>query len=195
MPPLWLAGLFVLSLLELLAFGRRPLLLAPLAFLPLGKRRRITVAPEVRGALTVAGEHVGGYRDPAAQRLQIAHLPIAPTFEGPGYSAVVSPRRRLAVVRLSSSGRPLGLAAIELWTEGDVVELRARYTPVPLLGILSLIVVLWLAAGRALWPSAFAAALLAAVLVVLPLAVRGRMRRAVDATMDQIERALTHAPS
>lgn len=194
MSPPWLTALVALALLELLAYARRPLWLAWLCFLPLGKRRRITVTPEVRGALTVAGEHVGGYREPAAQRLELSHLPIARTFEGKGYTAVVHPRRRIAVVRLASAGRPLGLAAIELWTEGDVVELRARYTAVPLLGLLALTVVLWFAAGQAAWPSALAAALVGAAIVILPVVVRGRMRLAVEATMDELERALTHSP-
>ncbi len=101
----------------------RPLWLAGLAWLPIGRRRRVVLSESLRRELRRREERT--YREAAVGEADFSRLPLT-RLAG---SLRVAPEGDVAVL---TSPRCSGLARIDLRLAGDAVLLRARCLPVPL---------------------------------------------------------------
>lgn len=108
----------------------RPAVLARLAYVPLGRSRRIRLGPRARVAL--AGiEGGGGYRDVALGAVDLARLPGPHRFEINGCAIALEPGGKRAVFRLPftpSWFRFGGAGCIRLRADGgEIVASAAAY--------------------------------------------------------------------
>lgn len=156
----------------------RPLWLAPFAFVPIGRRRRVQVSPSVRASAGVQPEQP--YREPAKPELDAARLPIPPH----GSKGETRMESRDDIVAVSSPHHS-AVARIDIRVDDDMATLRARCLPIPL-SVLG-----W--AGLLLFTSR-GSIVMTAIAIGLPLVLGvgsfRRLRPHVDEAMDEITRAL-----
>jgi hypothetical protein len=152
----------------------RPLWLVPFAFVPMGRSRRVELAPSVAAAAREQAERP--YRRSAAGEPEASRLPL-PRHTERGDARIESTGDVAAV----SSPYHYAVARIDVRIRDEVATLRARCLPVPLsiLGWSALV----LLASRG---SLFMTVLALGVPVVVGIASYARIRPHVDEAMDDL---------
>lgn len=117
--------------LELVGYFAAPWLFARLAFIPIGKPRRVVLSRAAWEALSIEPPNAGGYRQAVARVFDPALLRVPAKFETDHVVGHVFPARGFATARLPYrlTDKSLALARIDLLEANGAVELRTVFIP------------------------------------------------------------------